>query len=167
MAVRFTGNGIGTSKPVNYADPKNAWANPATQKPGISNGVLGYIGVKPEQYTQARNLISAGVPSLNNADRLSGFTAQDLAKRQAASNAGTTFLNGQSIMSPSAVGSDFGGVGGVQSSGAPQSAVQPAAQQANTIANNSAIVDALRQKPQRFAGFGMGAKTPNGLFQSI
>lgn len=110
------------------ADPRNAWAQqPST---GISNGVLGYLGVQPEQYDQARALVAAGVPSLNNADRLSGLSSTDLATRQQAANAGLTFLNGDALMpggpgvqnqnTPGFYQPPEGAFGGVQS--------QPAAQ---------------------------------------
>lgn len=162
----------------------------ATQNTGISNGVLGYLGVKPTQYQQAQKLVAAGIPSLNNADRLSGLTSADMARRQAAGATGLTFLNGDAI-APGATGRQnvstpgfgTGGFGGVQSgslapSTAPNAPATPAA-------GNAAIVSALRQKPQRFAGLGMGLGTnavnpqesitdptklnqnrlPNGLFQ--
>lgn len=159
------------------------------QQTGMSNGVLGYLGVKPEQYTQARALMSAGVPSLNNADRLSGLSSADMAKRQAASTAGTQFLNGDALVSggagrqnTSTPGFQQFNFGGVQSSGmspAPTPAATPAP------AQNAAIVSALRQRPTRFAGYGMGVDTrtttpqagnltqlnksnlPSGLFQPV
>lgn len=64
----------------------------------ISNGVLGWLGVQPEQYDKARALVEAGVPSLNNADRLSGLSSTDLAARQQAANTGAMFLNGDALM---------------------------------------------------------------------
>lgn len=163
----------------------------ATQNLGISNGVLGYLGVKPQQYQQARSLINAGVPSLNNADRLSGLTAADMAKRQAAGATGLTFLNGDALaqgttgrQNISTPGFGTGGFGGVQSGPVVASATPTTP---NVTPNTTAMVNALRQKPMRFEGLGMGLgtnaanpqatnvnltslggkKTPSGLFQSI
>lgn len=151
----------------------------------ISNGILGYLGVKPEEYAQAQSLINAGIPSLRNADRLSYLSQADFAKRATAGNAGLKFLNGDAItpggagrQNQNTNGFSAGTAGGVQSSqmtSAPSTnTATPTNPQTNvTGPSNSAIVDALRQKPQRFEGFGMGLtptgfnKTPNGLFQSI
>lgn len=165
---------------------------PTPPKPSISNGVLGFLGVNSNQYDQARKLYDAGVTSFNNADRLSYLSPEAMAKRQTAGNAGLTFLNGEAI-APGAAGIQnqntpgftSGTFGGVQAGQIPAPSQSPDASQTST----SAMVDALRQQPLRFGGYGLGInslagsspssqtanqvntlqqnKTPNGLFQSI
>lgn len=124
MAIRFTaGTGVPISAAtVDMTNPKNAWLANTPPPGGISDGVLGFLGVQPQQYDQARSLIAAGVPSLNNADRLSGIDSTTAANRQTASNAGVTYLNGDALV-PGGAGVQNqntptfspGGMGGIQS----------------------------------------------------
>lgn len=71
---------------------------PPTRTGGLSDGVLGWLGVKPEQYQQARDLMDAGVASLNNSARLGYVSPETMAQRQAAADRGLTYLNGDALV---------------------------------------------------------------------
>lgn len=175
----------------------------------ISDGVLGMMGVKPEQYAQARALYDAGISSFQNADRLGYVTPEMRRRLEAASAKGLTYLNGDSLVpggtgvqnqnAPTFYMPKNGVAGGIQNDSrnynVPSTSTTPAVTTKPALPtgigaigsgtpSTPAIVDALRQKPQRFEGFGMGLganattpqinstipvnapgfKKPNGLF---
>lgn len=175
MAVRFTS---GTGAPISAAtadmtNPKNAWLANTLPPSGISDGVLGFLGVQPQQYDQARSLISAGVPSLNNADRLSGIDSTTAANRQAASTAGVTYLNGDALV-PGGAGVQnqntptfsLGGMGGIQSDPRNEALrAQYAAQRAGATPSAGGLPSNMAQ-----VGLGpasQGGATGGGLVQGV
>ena len=73
-------------------------ANSNSTMTTLSPGVMGFLGVSPDQQQQAQQLVSAGVGSLNNANRLDYVSPEQRAILQNAANQGLTFLNGDALV---------------------------------------------------------------------